>query len=243
MTQPSTQDADSTDNRLGAKAPGAQSIRYFWLTVGVLTIITTLITVISTTHGGSDKGSDTPVAAATSRNTSPTSAGHGLMTVQLSTVAPGKGGIATPGSPQYPSDGLPRSLSTSSSFPYALSTFEIGFAGCRCVPPISPDYLTLAFMPATTCRSISLTVLAPWGGRYIGPVPVGPGSDEIYLVQQGVTTATARVDGNTPLATLNATLAGGPWEIRVSELAPAANGNQATVFVNGTLSCTTPTGT
>lgn len=68
MTQPPPQDADSADSQAGAKAQGTQSIRYFWLTAGALAIITTLITVVATTHGGSDKGLGAPAAATSAAN-------------------------------------------------------------------------------------------------------------------------------------------------------------------------------
>jgi hypothetical protein len=38
-------------------------------------------------------------------------------------------------------------------------------------------------------------------------------------------------------------LNGGPWEIRVSEITPAPNGDQASVYINGSLQCATPSGT
>jgi hypothetical protein len=197
----------------------------------------------NTPHGAPTNTPQITVAANPARASTRPQAPHGFMNVKLSTVAPGKGGIAAPGTPQFPGGGLPSSLSSSSSFPYALSTFQIGFADCHCVPPIVPNYLTLAYMPKTTCRSMDLSILAPWGG---GPIPapggVGPGSDEVYIIQPGRATVAARVDGNTPLVKLSAPLTGGPWELRVSELSPAANGNQATVFINGTLSCSTPSG-
>jgi hypothetical protein len=68
VTQPPPQDADSADSQAGAKAQGTQSIRYFWLTAGALAIITTLITVVATTHGGSDKGLGAPAAATSAAN-------------------------------------------------------------------------------------------------------------------------------------------------------------------------------
>jgi hypothetical protein len=164
------------------------------------------------------------------------------MTVQLSTIKPDKEGIAAPGTSQFPANGLPSSLSSSGSFPYALSTFGVGVGQCQCVPPIAPDHVTLVFMPQTTCRSIDLSILAPWGSESIyDPDGVG-GSDEVDLVQQGRVTATAQVDSNTPLGKLQAPLTGGPWELRVSELSPANSGSQATVFINGTLSCSTASG-
>src|SRR5262249_40857009 len=151
--------------------------------------------------------------------------------------------------PQFPFEGLPPWVSSQRMFHYALSTFRVGAAECQCVPPFIPHYVTLAYMPATTCRSISLTVLAPWidnslGGRRPSPDDVAKaGADRVFLMEGDRVIATATVDGHAPLAKLAAPLTGGAWEIRVSELAPASNGNQATVFIDGTLSCATATGT
>ena len=66
VTQPPPPDADSADSQSGGKTQAAQGIRYFWLTGGALAIITTLITVIATTHGGSDRSPSAPAVAATS---------------------------------------------------------------------------------------------------------------------------------------------------------------------------------
>src|SRR5262249_8656890 len=54
VSQSPPQDAGSVDGQSGSKSQGSSSILYFWVTSGVLAIITTLITVVATTrgHGG-----------------------------------------------------------------------------------------------------------------------------------------------------------------------------------------------
>jgi hypothetical protein len=150
--------------------------------------------------------------------------------VPLSAIAPGKAGVLDSHSYPFPYSG------PGSPFAYAVSTLHIGGADCNCVPPLAPDYLTLASMPATTCHSISLTILAPWATTDPG------GSDEVSIVQAGMPTTTVTVTSAATRATLAAPLSGGPWQLRTSEITPATTGDQATVYVNGTLSCSTRSG-
>ncbi len=147
-------------------------------------------------------------------------------TVQLSTIAPDQGGSI-------------QDSYNGSSFSYAVSTSDDSQsdAPCGCTPPVSPATETLASMQSTSCSSISLRIFVPWN-----PADTG-GQDEVSLVQSGEPTSAVTVTTDTIEADLNATLTGGPWTLDVTETAPAADGHQATVYIAGTLSCSTSDGT
>lgn len=121
-------------------------------------------------------------------------------------------------------------------FVYDVSTLNNGVAPCHCVPPLAPDHMVLASMSATTCRSADLTVVAPWASDGLG------GSDSATIVQATADPQTVTVASGSPTGSLRAALTGGPWELDASTVSANVNGNQATVYIAGTLSCYTSTG-
>ena len=149
-------------------------------------------------------------------------------TVPLSALAPGDSGdTGQGGSLLLLPDGAP--------FAYALSTMRIGEAECNCVPPISPQTMTLASVHASTCKSISLIVYAPWAST-------DPGGEDAVIVVSGDQFLKVTTDFSHQVAHLSAHLSGGAFQISATEISPANDRHQASVYVNGTLTCTTATG-
>jgi hypothetical protein len=158
-------------------------------------------------------------------------AGAGAYHVSLGKIQPGDGGVLD----AQTSSTLNASLPVH-TFRYDVTTVGPGGAGCGCVPPLAPQYLTLASMTRTTCSSVSLYVYAPWATTDPG------GEDEVQVVQSGHATATTRESSASQMSHMVVSLYGGPWRLTVSELKPAVTGDQASVFVRGVLSCATADG-
>jgi hypothetical protein len=184
-------------------------------------IVAAVIGYVATTHKDGNSGDV---------GTGPTSAGSSATyTVQLAEMFADGGGDSGQG-------GTRLNLPNGQPFIYALSTMQGGSAGCQCVPPLNPAYMTVASTASTSCKSISLTIYVPWLPRDTG------GSDQVAVVQNGASSFTATTTHDKQLETLNAPLNGGPFMIDITELAPAVTGDQASVYINGTLQCSTPTG-